>query len=74
MGKAHVTTPRPELQPAADAFNAILDRFLAGKVRPLSSRLVGLAIEIEALEQEAEMLRAAAQERDGTNGRGRDSE
>lgn len=57
-----IKAKRPELEPVAEAFNSVMARFLEGKVRPLSSRLVGLAIEVEAIEQEIEALKAQKEE------------
>lgn len=69
-----VKPARPELAPAAAELTALLRRFLSGKTTPLASRLVGLALEVQVVEEEhaaalaeLEQLRQqpAAEEREG---------
>lgn len=60
-----VTTDKPELQAAADELSGLIRRFLVGNTDSLATRLVGLALEIQAhvdrrrdLEEENAELRA----------------
>lgn len=53
-----VTTQRPELRHAAEQLTAILERFLAGKTSEIASRIVGDALEVQAIVERAAELEA----------------